>query len=99
MLNWHTHTAGGECSSASCHHLAVWRFESEGVGSVYCDYCKQGIVDHLIGDDYDDGDYDDGPKPGEECGRWMNGRLTKSCSKAGSEECDFDCPYRGSLYK
>lgn len=35
---------------------------------------------------------------GEECGRWINGRLTKSCSKAGSEECDFECPYRNSLY-
>lgn len=37
-------------------------------------------------------------REGEECGRWMNGRLTKSCTKAGSEECDFECPYRGSLY-
>jgi hypothetical protein len=38
-------------------------------------------------------------RAGEECGRWDNGRLTKRCSKAGSEECDFECPYRGSLYK
>lgn len=30
---------------------------------------------------------------GEECGRWRNGVLSKSCSKAGSEECDFECPY------
>lgn len=36
----------------------------------------------------------DNPDPGEECGRWSNGRLTNSCSKAGSEECDFECPYR-----
>lgn len=42
-------------------------------------------------------DEEDGPDPGEECGRWSNGRLTRSCSKAGSEECDFECPYRGSL--
>jgi hypothetical protein len=34
---------------------------------------------------------------GEECGRWRNGRLSASCSKAGSEECDFECPYRDSL--
>lgn len=34
---------------------------------------------------------------GEECGRWDNGRLTQSCLKAGSEECDFECPYRNSL--
>jgi hypothetical protein len=37
---------------------------------------------------------EDGPEPGEECGRWSNGRLTAYCSKAGSEECDFECPYR-----
>lgn len=61
--------------------------------------------------DFEDFEPDDGVCPdcdeiwdmcdchvGEECGRWMNGRLTKSCSKAGSEECDFECPYRGSLY-
>ena len=30
---------------------------------------------------------------GEECGRWRNGRLSDSCTKAGSEECDFECPY------
>lgn len=34
---------------------------------------------------------------GEDCGRWSNGRLTASCSKAGSEECDFECPYRNTL--
>lgn len=33
------------------------------------------------------------PWPGEECGRWSNGRLTKHCAKAGSEECEFECPY------
>lgn len=30
---------------------------------------------------------------GAECGRWRNGRLSDSCMKAGSEECDFECPY------
>lgn len=34
---------------------------------------------------------------GDECGRWRNGDLTHSCSKAGSEECDFECPYRNTL--
>lgn len=34
---------------------------------------------------------------GDECGRWRNGDLSESCSKAGSEECDFECPYRASL--
>lgn len=27
-----------------------------------------------------------------ECGRWMDGRLMAQCLKAGSEECDWDCP-------
>lgn len=31
---------------------------------------------------------------GEECGRWRNGVLSASCLKAGTEECDFECPYR-----
>lgn len=30
---------------------------------------------------------------GEACGRWRNGFLDKYCTKAGSEECDFECPY------
>lgn len=34
---------------------------------------------------------------GEWCGRWSNGQLTGSCSLAGSEDCDFECRYRGSL--
>lgn len=33
------------------------------------------------------------PWPGEECGRWNNGRLASRCAKAGSEECAFECPY------
>ncbi len=45
--------------------------------------------------DYDEDDFD----PGEECGRWINGRLTHSCTKAGSEECDWECPYRSTLFK
>ena len=34
---------------------------------------------------------------GDNCGRWDNGRLTNSCSMAGTEECDFECPYRNTL--
>ncbi len=36
----------------------------------------------------------DGPEPGEECGRWNNGKLMSHCTKAGSEECEWECPYR-----
>jgi len=28
------------------------------------------------------------------CGRWRDDKLTNSCSLAGTEECDFECPYR-----
>lgn len=30
---------------------------------------------------------------GDECDRWRNGVLSPDCSKAGSEECDFECPF------
>lgn len=39
-------------------------------------------------DDASDEEYD----ASEDCGRWNNGRLSKQCSKAGSEECDWECP-------
>lgn len=48
-------------------------------------------------DDPRDDFEDDGTDAGEECGRWTNGRLTPYCRKAGSEECDWECPYRSSL--
>lgn len=34
---------------------------------------------------------------GDECGRWRNGSLSRHCAKAGSEECDFECPHRATL--
>jgi hypothetical protein len=40
-------------------------------------------------DDEGEASYD----PGDDCGRWINGRLGKYCTKAGSEECDWECPY------
>jgi hypothetical protein len=59
---------------------------------------------HLHEPEYD---YDDEPLDGDEdfdeeeffdCGamRDMNHRLV-GCGKAGSEECDFECPYRESV--
>lgn len=43
---------------------------------------------------YMDEEEQDGPNPGEECGRWWEGHLGQYCAKAGTEECDFECPYR-----
>lgn len=50
-------------------------------------YCSAECLD----DDLNgaDDDYD----PAEECGRWQNGRLARGCSLAGTEFCDWDCPY------
>jgi hypothetical protein len=31
--------------------------------------------------------------PGEDCGRWDNGRLGPHCTMAGTEFCDWECPY------
>lgn len=46
------------------------------------------------GDDYDvEDEPSDEEMAAEECGRWHNGRLGRFCSKAGSEECDWICPY------
>jgi hypothetical protein len=38
-------------------------------------------------------------EPSDDCGRWWDGRLTGSCSLAGTEQCDFECPYRSTLYR
>jgi hypothetical protein len=46
-------------------------------------------AEYINDDEGDDDDYD----PGEECGRWQNGRLARGCSLAGTEWCDWDCPY------
>jgi hypothetical protein len=53
------------------------------------DYLLDCVYDELDEDDYD---------PGEDCGRWINCKLTRSCSLAGTEFCDFECPYRKGLY-
>ena len=53
--------------------------------------------DDLVCPDCGEGPYDCRCHEGDDCGRWRNGNLSRSCSKAGSEECDFECPYRGSL--
>lgn len=29
----------------------------------------------------------------EACGRWDNGRLTRTCRLAGTEHCDWECPH------
>lgn len=47
-------------------------------------------VPHYLEDD--DGCPEMDEDNGEDCGRWMNGRLGRQCSKAGSEECDWHCP-------
>lgn len=65
------------------------------------------VIEHAYDDFVDPDDclcFDCGQTPhlcecheGDDCGRWRNGSLTSSCAKAGSEECDFECPYRNTL--
>lgn len=56
------------------------------------------MPDRPTPDDFDPFDFeeDDDPDdydPGEECGRWINGRLDRLCRLAGTEFCDWECPY------
>lgn len=53
-------------------------------------YEPQPGIDYDPDDDFDADDED----PGAECGRWSNGKLGRSCSLAGTEFCDWECPYR-----
>jgi len=56
----------------------------------YCHSCNSWHTDqegHLSqSDNYDD--------YSEECGRWVNGRLSNQCRIAGTEWCDWDCPLK-----
>lgn len=51
-------------------------------------------METFYGDDYEDFEEDDGPDEIEqalqECGQTGEG----GCLMAGTEHCDFDCPYR-----
>ena len=49
----------------------------------------QDFIDNEMLDEEDT----DEDMPGDECGRWRNGTLGRACMKAGSEECDWICPY------
>lgn len=44
--------------------------------------------------DFDDDDFDDELEDGFECGAWINGKFDyRMCSLAGTEDCDWECPY------
>lgn len=58
-------------------------------------------------DCWDDSEYwlnePDEDEPLDELEEWLGGRCgfspeTGSCSEAGSEECEFECPLRDELY-
>ena len=46
-------------------------------------------------DEFDPFEWQDDEDVGDECGRWDNGKLGLPCSLAGTEFCNFECPYRG----
>jgi hypothetical protein len=54
---------------------------------------REWTQDEIDADMFRDKESEDGSECGEECGRWSNGRLMPYCAKAGSEECEFECPY------
>lgn len=49
----------------------------------------QREVEAIEGIDFFSKDYD----VGQDCGRWINGRLGRRCTLAGTEFCDWECPY------
>lgn len=53
--------------------------------------CVKGDRDYCddMDDDEGDGEFD----LSEECGRWVNGGLSTQCSQAGTEWCDWECPF------
>lgn len=53
---------------------------------------REWTQDEIDEDMFRDDDDEDGDDGWSECGRWDNGRLSQQCRKAGSEECDWDCP-------
>ena len=56
--------------------------------------------DEIDDDAFRDGDMcEDEDAPGLICGRWRDGKLTRSCDLAGTEECDWDCPHSADLYR
>jgi hypothetical protein len=62
---------------------------------------KGGIVERDA-DYYEDPDEDDDNEEEEDydCGIIVNWRGTmEGCTMIGSEQCDFECPYRDSLFK
>lgn len=71
----------------------------EPAGGWHISGCSDGDVEHFCSDkcfnescDYHDDADDEINSREEDCGRWVNGRLSLQCSKAGSEECDWECP-------
>lgn len=46
-------------------------------------------------DEYEDEFFEEEDDRGADCGRWINSSLGHWCAMAGTEFCDFECPYRG----
>lgn len=87
-----------------CSRCFVTNREAAAIGMLECDvpahapangatanenWPQDRIDAEVLSDDDRDEDEDDG---GEDCGRWWGGKLIAQCSKAGSEECDWNCP-------
>ena len=82
---------------------SAWRWDGKvtndrlgdtGAGAARARGVRAMTVTILTGDALDDDTYEDNEDPGADCGRWSNGRLGRHCALAGTEFCDFECPYR-----
>lgn len=81
--------------STECKH--DWSEEYYGVRCKVCDlFYPHGCEPWAPGLNYYDSlDDDEDDEDFFDCG-WVRG---VGCTLAGTEECDFECPYRAELYK
>jgi len=53
-----------------------------------------GDYDYPYDDDLEDDDDDELGFTEDDCGRWVNSKLSDQCRLAGTEDCDWECPVR-----
>lgn len=93
MTAWEMNYDGYWCGACG-YFVAQLSSETQPDECRQCGYPDaEKVADYFVGPDDDDDDPVDDSDPGEECGRWINGRLDRSCRLAGTEFCDWECPH------
>lgn len=98
MSDWHLNSDGLWCPSCGNRVAGQQAVDNDEPEPEECRECgfpdPERVADYHVGPDDDQDEWDpDDEDPGADCGRWINGKLGPYCSKAGSEECDWECPY------